>query len=357
MNIMKQASTLLLALGLVLGLGSCRKNSSDEVVESSFRVVSTEYKANAAASQGRIVTSEDGFSVSTTAPWVKAEKTGAVEVKLQISENMSFEARTASVVLTKGETTLNVPITQSGRVNQILGVKDQAVVKDGGSFAFSLAEVIDRGSLKVELAEADAAWVKHQIEGDQLQFVVDENTTGASRSAKVTISAGLFVKSFTITQGGFSMDNLAGTYMIRFKTDPTKPFVEGEVPVRLLDKDQKLFVIPGFAHLIPLVYDADKSTFTIVAAELPAPKGADASSKYSIRGFDGKGSVTDVNVALLEAKLDDSSGKPSFKFVPVDPKMSWIAFLVQTSDGKFALFPGVQGNQAPALTEISMTMK
>lgn len=257
----------LLALGLLLGISSCKKYEYEEVIKT-FKVLETNYSDSRNASEGFIRVNEEGFTVTTDAVggWLKAELVEPTLVKVLIAQNSGEEARTANVILTKGNEVERVPIMQLGVRNFIKGFKDIIFERDGGQYALAM-QTDSPAKVNVEYLTSTSSssnWLEAEIKDGKLVLIASELPKGAAgQEAKLTIEAGLFKKTVLVKQiwGKPKYADVIGKYLLDYAPKAGDAKVQTEVEIKQ-DKLGESFMLIGLAAPIKLTWD--KETYSLI---------------------------------------------------------------------------------------------
>ncbi len=267
----------LLTLGLVLGFSSCDKYEYEEEV-STFKVVETNYSDSREASEGFIRVNEEGFSVKTDAVggWLKAELKEPMLVKVIIAQNTSPEARTANVILTKGDEVQRIPIMQLGVRDFIKDFKDVTLDRDGRKFTF-ITHTDNPAKVTIKALEGSTAptdWLKTEAKDGKLILMADKLPEGTTeRELALTVEAGLYKKSIKVKQiwGKPKYADVIGKYLLDYKPKAGEAQVQAEVEIKQ-SKEGETFKLHGLVAPITLKWDQENHSLIIPlgAQENPA---------------------------------------------------------------------------------------
>lgn len=151
--------------------------------------------------EATLITNQTVFSATTSEDWLEAKFEGKILKAVAAKSNDTKAERTATITVTAGKddntATATISVKQlvndgSGDEKTVLTVADpNALLK---SEANSTAEVTfdtNRDNASVVVPEDAQSWLKAEISDSKVVFTaLAENSTGAIREAKVTLSAG-----------------------------------------------------------------------------------------------------------------------------------------------------------------------
>ncbi len=289
-----------LILGVALGLASCNKYKYEEVVQS-FKVLETNYSNSSKASEGSIRVNQEGFSVATDGDWLQAEVSEATLVKVLISENANAEARTANVILKKGEEVQRVPIMQMGIENYVIDLGDLNFKIEGEVREFS-AKFDDKAvfTLVPEKAGEPTDWLSYELKDGKLILTAAAlpQDIGA-RSLDLMIEAGAYTKTIKVSQKFLpSYEDVLGTYTIDYYAgvnydkafeglDPKTVVPRSQAEVVITEKEKgKSFTLTGLAYPCTLLWDEKEHAVSVPTQDvLEVEKG----KKYITLSVSGNG--------------------------------------------------------------------
>ena len=137
------------------------------------------------------------FTASSDKSWCSVSVNGN-EVTVTATENLSKEARYASVIMKTSQSSQTVVVQQLGEILSGLELADEHVSKDGATFIYSYA-----ANLPVQMS-SDQDWIHFEMiddedEGTLVKVIVDPNP-GLTRFATVTYKAGSLTRSAEFIQ-------------------------------------------------------------------------------------------------------------------------------------------------------------
>ncbi len=377
----------LLILGLALGISACDKYEYEEVVQT-FKVVETNYSDGQKASEGFIRVNESGFTVSTDAAWLKAETVEEKLIKVSLSENKSEEARTANVILTKGDMVQRVPIMQMGQINYVQDLNDVTLDRDQLTKTFAV-QLDNPAQIKLKAAEGSTAgtdWLKAEIKKGKLVLTAQNLPADLKpRELELNIEAGLYNKTIKVKQvwgkpkyedilGKYTLEYVAGGHPLEIDPNADNPRVQAEVRIKKL-KQGKSFILQGLAAPIRLEWDAENHILVIpTGVELKKPNSLKKNQilllSASGNGYKNENGEADFNFYLDKEKYyfkgnwEDSTTLNDLKFdfppVEVDGTKAyglhfWIGN-TETSEND-GIYKGEDGNGIHTISEFSLTKK
>lgn len=268
---------------ITLALSACDKDKSEVVSpNASFYVVETTFDQAYTAGVGRILVSEEGFTVTTDADWLQAQKEGARAIVLTIAKNETAESRTANVIITKGDNVQRVPITQLGAVNTMT-LSDINTQRQGGEYTFSTERMDTTPTVTVS-----DSWISYTLEGNELKIKVEPFAQGVTedRVGTVTVQAGLFSRTIRVTQvfGVISYEDIIGTYTATFIPYHNQP--QSQIPLTIEEKEKgKSFTLKGFAADLTIRYNAQTGAIIIPTGLIAGITGLAAGETLVIGGW------------------------------------------------------------------------
>ena len=105
---------LLASLTLLVGVSSCRKDDPATKTEHTLRVLSSEHNFTAAGGTGTITLAEGGFTAKSEASWITLGTTEGTKVTFTVAPFTEPTTRTGLIILTRGDETQQVAISQLG---------------------------------------------------------------------------------------------------------------------------------------------------------------------------------------------------------------------------------------------------
>lgn len=192
-------------------LTGCSEDGNYQTVVSRFDIVQSDNIDLPA--EGGVATVEfaaEGVTVKAEvdADWCRIEETTANKVTVSVDVNEGYTSRSATLVLTDGETIRQVAILQSGAVwiydreettiyvNEVL---NNVIVKMSGTFP-----------LELSIPKEVAGWLTGSLTDEGIKLRVQKNTTGQRRTASFTVRMKDRTAEYTVVQ--YVVDDLLGTW-------------------------------------------------------------------------------------------------------------------------------------------------
>lgn len=250
----KVFNILFVACGL-LAFTACDDDVENPyATESTMSVVSADLDFEPAASQGSIVFTSTGGTVTVTSPasWCTPTLRGD-SVLVSVDENTSVSGRSTVVVLHNGNDSLQVVLTQRGIV---FSVSDTNMMT--GDAATRMVATYN-ANLDVAITSAPD-WAKTTLTGDSILVDFTENNTGHARVGYLVLNAGAVKDSIKIGQADFDKD-IAGTYNFYYRESADGP--GRNISVQLSENQMRL---TPFGLNLPLAYDPETISFTLNSA-------------------------------------------------------------------------------------------
>ena len=142
------------------------------------------------------VTCDTDYSVDISDDWLTMNSNSSGTLSFTADANTSGSSRTATITITAGDLSETVTVTQAG-ISLSVSPTTVSVAAAGESFTVSVTCDTD---YSVEVSED---WLS--LESDNagtLAFTAEANTSGSSRTATITITAGELSVIVTVTQEG-----------------------------------------------------------------------------------------------------------------------------------------------------------
>lgn len=354
MNTSKYIKSLLPCLVALLALVGCSSERYQEPVVS-FQVVKAEVPSAFTAGEGFIDVTEEGFSIASEDPsWLTAELESPRRVKVKLAKNDNPESRTASIILTKGETVQRIAVTQVGVVNQAT-MTDQTFARRGGTYEVSLEQMDSQPQV-----EMVADWITYTIEAGKLIFTIAP-LEGDERSASVRVRAGLFDRTITITQiyGAPTYEELLGDYTLDFIVEYNTPALQLDVAL-VVGEQGKSYRLSGLHNLV-ITYDERTGKMRLAPQAIAGGDPADFAYAW-LSGYDGQWSLYSDAKYYFEATWNRDEANPKFAFaapnkVPIDNVEHTIRGLAFYNLGTGAAKGWVRRGAVAAITNFSLTKK
>lgn len=350
----KQYMSLLLAsVAFILGGMACQDDKYQEP-QVTFKVLKTDVPSVYTGGEGYIEVSEEGFEVRTDAEWLQATKAGAKRVTIIVTKNENPESRTANVLLIKGATVQRVAVTQVGVINDA-AVSNQEFTRTGGTYEVDLSSFDSTPNIKVS-----EGWVNYRIEGKKLIFTVEPLAGSDDRVANVSIIAGLYNRTFTITQvyGAIAYADLLGAYTLSYREWKDGTVKTAPVVLERHQEDRSV-KLKGLAADIEMLVDLRTGAFSISCQEVDnqsakiyawvaAGQGAfDYSDRYVLVGTWNKDFANPIYTftANTEIKYVDESQNIN----ETNPVLGFIFW------GDSGEYKGVSGNGISRVVQFTLT--
>ena len=213
---MKKIFNILMCLVVVAFVASCSDDTDNPYAHtSSIVVTNTNLLFEATASDaGRIVfTSNGNVTVSTSAPWAKAElKNDSVFVSVE--QNDTRYSRSASVVLRANGDSAVVALVQKGVTLRMPSTSLVAKTDDATSVSCDYESNVDMKIVQ------KPEWADVTIADGKLKVDFKANNTGSFRRDVVIMRSENFVDSIYVGQYDFETD-IKGKYKLTYYRDTT----------------------------------------------------------------------------------------------------------------------------------------
>lgn len=228
-------------------IASCSDSPSLEV--ESFKVVSTDAEFDYEGGKGTIEVSEEGVTVKSEDAWLKTSVSGTT-IQLTAESNISYESRTTKVLLKKGNTVHQVPVTQFGTIDDT-NIYSYTFPTEGGKKSFLLKTV--HLPPTIEMSDETKEWLTWEVVGDSIVFSAQPYSGISLREAPVGVSP----KGGAVNEVVFSQyTSYEGTYSMSYlnmKEEPRNGFCvikkvsSGLYNLRMIPEEPTDFGIPSIS--------------------------------------------------------------------------------------------------------------
>ena len=252
-------------------LFSCSDKGTETEDNQYFQVVRTDTDIDYTGGSVVIQTNVDGVEAHSKDAWLTSEVSGS-QVRLTASANPGYESRTTMVLLTYGDETQQVPITQLGVIS-IVDVYSYDFQEHGGSKGF-----LWKTDQEYKITGVDPSWLSYEIKGDSIYFksaalgIYDD-----TRSCTVNITAGTYYNKevvFRQVAPPLSYELIPGNYTLEYTR-----WVGSEklrTDVKLVEKEAGItFVLKGLAFDITVLFDSGQPGIAIKSQFLQKADGQD----------------------------------------------------------------------------------
>ena len=250
---MKKIFNIMMCLVVAAFVASCSDDVDNPYAHTSSIVITkTNLFFEATASDaGRIAfTSNGNVTVSTSAPWAKAElKNDSVFVSVE--QNDTRYSRSASVVLRANNDSVEVALVQKGITLRMETTSLVAKTNDATTV------VCDYESNVAMQVVEKPEWVNVSLADGKVSVNFDANNTGSFRRGVVVMRSENFVDSINVCQYDFEKD-IKGVYKLTYYRDTTY------TTTRTINATVKDDVITLSGMNLNLPYTFDDKTMSIV---------------------------------------------------------------------------------------------
>lgn len=163
-----------------------------------------------AASQSISVTvtaSSSSWTCSKSASWISVGRSGSSSMRISVTANTTGSARSGRVYVKVGTLSKSVYVSQKANSLSVTAPSSTAYSAPGGSKTITASAAC--GSYSVS---DNASWITTSKSGSKVTVKAAANTTGATRTGRVTITSGSLSKSVTFTQSPYTCT--LGTYEV-----------------------------------------------------------------------------------------------------------------------------------------------
>lgn len=170
--------------------------------------VTLDYTASSSSFTYSIPNPQPGYalSVETDADWIINVKDNGSSISFSVAENNSGSSRTGNITLVYGGVSKVFTVTQTYSASSIsLTSTSGSHDYTSGTYTFKYTVSNPREGQKATFTSSDS-WITSVIDSNgTVSYKVSRNTTGSSRSGKITVKYGDQSNIFTITQSAASL--------------------------------------------------------------------------------------------------------------------------------------------------------
>lgn len=245
---------ILLIIACIVGIFSfvsCSDDDDKSTSDSGLALVKSEVKFSCNPSEGYIeFTSPTTVTASSSEEWCTASVNGS-KVVVDVTANTDLEGRNAVVTISAGGSSINVPVSQSGRIFRIYADDDMFYVSGKQPETVTIP-VKSTGNVSVT---SSSDWIKATVADGKVLIDCSANT-GNMRIGKFSISNGTDDYDFSVFQtsknGGFD-----GSYTAYYYNTRTSKLVPMDVALEA-NEDGTGYNLTGILGFkIPLKLDAE----------------------------------------------------------------------------------------------------
>ena len=170
--------------------------------------VTLDYTASSSSFTYSIPNPQPGYalSVETDADWIINVKDNGSSISFSVAENNSGSSRTGNITLVYGGVSKVFTVTQTYSASSIsLTPTSGSHDYTGGTYTFKYTISNPREGQKATFTSSDSWITSVTDDNGTVSYKVSRNTTGSSRSGKITVKYGDQSNVFTITQSAASL--------------------------------------------------------------------------------------------------------------------------------------------------------
>ena len=170
--------------------------------------VTLDYTASSSSFTYSIPNPQPGYalSVETDADWIINVKDNGSSISFSVAENNSGSSRTGNITLVYGGVSKVFTVTQTYSASSIsLTPTSGSHDYTGGTYTFKYTISNPREGQKATFTSSDSWITSITDDNGTVSYKVSRNTTGSSRSGKITVKYGDQSNVFTITQSAASL--------------------------------------------------------------------------------------------------------------------------------------------------------
>lgn len=176
-----------------------------------IRIVQNDLLFSSKGSSANVVVEAEGtISADVDQPWCSATVSGSV-VTVTVTDNASFDGRTALLTITAGATHRQLPVQQQGMVLDLpLPVSGQYAPAEGTTFTTTVSH-----SLPLDVSTPDG-WLHPVLDGNTLRVTVDSNVGGHIRRGLIAFACGDMADTLRVAQFDMANDILGSYYLMGY---------------------------------------------------------------------------------------------------------------------------------------------
>lgn len=248
---------MLLALA-VFSVASCDTGEIDYTpLEKSIKIVSQNVSdMSAVASQGEIVVEAPGTVTATTSSdWLTLSVSGN-KVNVQTTNNGGIDYRSAKIVLSCGDESVDVAVLQKGAVF-VINASSLACNNKGKTFTVNYSS-----NMPTEF-QSTASWLSYKAADGVLSITADANTTGKLRTGYIVYKAGNTEGKIRVSQG--EVANLLGDYYLAFEEEGELSAIPVTISANGKNYQMTMSLAPTLQFATPVTFDANNLSLTLAA--------------------------------------------------------------------------------------------
>jgi hypothetical protein len=241
---MKKIIIMMACFAGLLSLSGCCNDEA--TTDSGLAIVKSEVKFGCNPSDGYIqFTSPSAVKATSSEDWCTATVSGD-KVLVEVTGNTEHEGRNALVTLSDGNSSISVPVNQTGRIFRVSS-EDMYTVSGKAPEDIS----INVKATSDVVATSSVRWIHTDVADDAVVISFDQNT-GAPRAGKVYINDGIDENEISIIQ--FSKnDGIDGAYGAYYYSSGWKAY-SAQLE---MNEDKTGYDLSLLGFSIPLVYSSD----------------------------------------------------------------------------------------------------
>lgn len=263
---MKKIFNIMMCLVVAAFVASCSDDTDNPYAHTSSIVVTkTNLFFEATASDaGRIAFKSNGnVTVSTSAPWAKAElKNDSVFVS--VDQNDTRYSRSASVVLRANNDSVEVALVQKGVTLRMETTTLVAKTNDAATVTCDY-----ESNVKMQVVDKPE-WVNVSLADGKVSVKFDANNTGSFRRGVVVMRSENFVDSIYVGQYDFEKD-IKGKYKLTYYRDTTYTTTR---TLTATVKDSTI-TLSGMNLNLPYTFDEQTMSFVLETGSYAGKSGSD----------------------------------------------------------------------------------
>ena len=253
-----------------------------------------------------------GLAATTKASWCHLHVSNDSTVVVEVDRNEDLMGRSTEVILSSGDGTAKVPVTQYGAVWYVMGDSTYLVGDEPTAVTIPLHSDYD-------YTVDGPDWVSGKKVEDGYEVSLRANNTGQARRTELTFRSEKGQRTISIYQ--FGPNDIAGTYQLRYgipisQTESRDTTVTVDIVQSVADST--LFLVSGMSVIpnlkIPFSYDPLTFTLSITAGQSLGRVGNQQRYVFTALASDA-GAHTSTTVSYsAPVAIDHLTVMPSFTF-------------------------------------------
>ncbi len=276
-------------------LTSCGGDDETSDLSEAITIVKSDLIFESASRTGSVeIKTSEAFTVELESDWCEASVNGNI-ISVTVSDNTTFEGRTALLIIRAGEATRRLPVQQRGMALGSLPISDRHVENSGERFSLYI-----RHDLPVSFT-IDEDWLHAEMVGDSMIVTADRNPNRYMRRGEIIFECGGYESTLSIVQ--YNKQYVLGAYF--FAGTGAGGNTQGfRFNLREIDGQyyMNFYTTETWRDInIPIDFDEDKCEITFHSGTIIYENGSSARDAFYF--FQSDGTVVTWTSATMKARI------------------------------------------------------